>query len=235
MGDRIEYPKKLTFGSEYDMDLFEGIVKAHRADNNHKSDGDFIMYLLKEKYMPTDEKAREFCARLYRRNKDKTGSFKEKAFTVLEDVFVHLMGNFDEPQYSRILPLVVFMASIVDKSWVLSENDIMEEQRKDYEALINTLSDLCNEVTKKAKEDSERLGESIRDDSAYIRQNLKLGELYVWRLLDDFAERYTSLSKHLSYYRALAYFCRILSAKPDISEDGRYHLINIIKNISKYW
>ena len=157
MGERIEYPKKLSFATESDMDLFEGILKAHRSDKNHKSDGDFLMCLLKEKYMPTDEKAFELCKHLYSRKKNKDSEeFTENVFSVLESLFVHLAGNFKSGPYSRNYALVHFVASITDKKMIIPDENSSSSDLEEYKTIKNSLMDLCTDVTRKAQEEKKK-------------------------------------------------------------------------------
>lgn len=229
MSERIEYPKKLTFSSKAEMDLFEGIVNAHKTDNNHKSEGDFIMFLLKKEYMPKDEKAKEFCARLYRRNKN--NSFKEKVFEVLKDVFVHLTTNIKTSQYSRNFALVYFISTIVDKEWKISNKGT----EGIYDTIRMNLLNLCNDSYKKSEKEKTPDDIPLRDYCADIKNLVNNNEFSAWELLKILSDNYVTLSEHTPYYSSLVFICDILSSEQDVSEQDRYHLISLIKNMSSYW
>ncbi len=235
--ERIEYPKKLSFATESDMDLFEGIIKAHRSDKNHKSDSDFLLYLLKEKYMPSDEMAFNFCKRLYSRNKDKDSEeiFTEKVFSVLEDVFVYLAGNCRSVPYSRNYALVYFVASITDNEILIPVQDTFLEEVEEYKPLKNALLTLCMDVMRKAQEDRKKLEVDVKDNSIYLRNLLKEMEFPASKLLEILVNEYPSFCDFVSYYNTLACLCKQISINPDVSEEDRYHLISIIRNMSRYW
>ena len=219
MDKRKEYRKTVVFKSEEEKEQFEAIVDVECAAQ-HKNPSEFLISVIEDTFLPRNEIACLWCKKLYMMNDP-----DKNVYDVLADIFIFLSGVTEIDQYSKNAVLVHYMSLITDKDIELEKGSgSFDRFKKNWDSLSE---EVLEEVSSDLETEFTKIENRLKKDNKPFKIDL---------ILQLVTDEYNELSISPYYYKALSYFCMMLSNKKSSNKvEERLALIRCLKVVSRYW